>query len=144
MWMLVGISVALASGVEIVMSGPDTVLVKAASGVVHVPSCRGVSWFLFNADTGKFEATAASACGPLAPAIRLDEDGREFLVDVPLPVLPFVGFHVLRPTVVYGEKCTDKVPFPLAKCARLASADGPQFIVRNQGSAAVKDPASVQ
>jgi hypothetical protein len=32
MWMLIGMSVALASGVEFVMSGPDAVLIKADSG----------------------------------------------------------------------------------------------------------------
>jgi len=144
MWMLIGMSVALASGVEIAMSGPDAVLVKATSGVVHVPACRGVSWSIFSPDTGKFEATAAPSCGPLSPAIRIDEDGREFLVDVPLPPLPSVGFHILRPTVVFGEKCANEVPFPLAKCARMESVDGPQFVVRNQGVAAVKTPSRVQ
>lgn len=142
MWMWIGMSVAIASGVKIVTSGPDTVLVKAQSGVVHVPSCRGVSWFLFSPDTGTFEATAAPACGPLSPAIRIDEEGREFMIDVPLPALPSVGFHILRPTVVFGEKCTDQVPFPLAKCAQMGSVDGPQFVVRNQGSAAVKVPTT--
>ena len=144
MWMLIGVSVALASGVEIVVSRPGAVLVKARSGVVHVPSCRGVSWFLFNPDSGEFEATAASACGPLSPAIRIDEEGREFSVDVPLPALPAVGFHVVRPTVVFGEKCADQTPFPLAKCASLGSMDGPQFVVRNQGSAAVRSQVALE
>jgi len=144
MWMWIGVSVALASEVEIVRSSPDSVLVKAASGVVHVPACRGVSWFLFNSDSGKFEATAASACGAMAPAIRIDEKGQEFAIDVSLPALPSVGFHILRPTVVFGEKCTEQVPFSLAKCADMRSIDGPHLVIRNQGTASVRSPVPAQ
>lgn len=140
MWMWIGVSVALASEVKIVRSSPDSVLVKAESGVVHVPACRGVSWLLFNSDSGKFESTAAPACGAMAPAIRIDEKGQEFTVDVPLPVLPSVGFHILRPTVVFGEKCTDQVPFSLARCTDIQSVSGPQLVIRNQGAASLRGP----
>jgi hypothetical protein len=108
---------------------------------VYVPACRGVSWSRFNDASGQFEPTNAEGCGPLSPAVKVGVEGREFAVDVPLPPLPEVGFHVLRPTVVYGVKCTNERPFPLASCERVESIDGPQFVVRNRGTATVIEPA---
>ena len=140
MWMVLMSFAASAADIQIGVGDGETVVVKATGAAVYVPSCRGVSWSRFNDATGQFEPTNADGCGPLSSAVKVGTEGREFTVDVPLPPLPAVGFHVLRPTVVYGVKCSEERPFPLAKCERIESVDGPQFVVRSRGSATVVTP----
>jgi len=135
MWVILMTLVAAASDIEIAVGDGDEVVVKATSQPVFVPACRGVSWARFNDTTGQFEATNAEACGALSNAIKVGSDGHAFTVDVPLPPLPEVGFHLLRPTVVYGVKCKEESPFPLSGCERVGSMDGPQIAVRSRGSA---------
>ena len=135
MWVVWMALNAAAADIEIEVMQGDGVVVKAVSGVVHIPSCRGVTWSLFDAVTGDFRPAHSPGCGSLESAIRVDDAGHSFPVDAQLPPLPDVGFHVLRPTVVYGLKCKDKAPFPIASCAVIESVDGPQFLVRNRGAA---------
>ncbi len=134
MWLLLWCLQAGAADVKIDVGQADSVVVKALGAIVFVPACRGVTWSRFDAEAGKFEPTFATGCGPLTNAIRVDAAGVEFEVDMPLPPLPDVGFHLLRPTVVYGLKCKDETPFPLAKCESIESVDGPQILVRNRGA----------
>lgn len=135
MWVILMTLAAVASDIEIEVGGGDGVIVKATSQPVFVPACRGVSWARFNDATGRFETTNAETCGALSNAIKVGPEGQTFTVDVPLPPLPKVGFHLVRPTVVYGLKCKEEAPFPLAGCERIGSVDGPQIAVRSRGSA---------
>ena len=135
MWLVIMALNAGAADIEIDVVQGDGVVVKALDGAVHIPSCRGVTWSLFDATNGEFRPAHAPGCGSLEPAIRVDTSGRSFPVDAQLPPLPDVGFHVLRPTVVYGLKCKDKAPFPVASCAAIESVDGPQILVRDRGAA---------
>jgi hypothetical protein len=125
--------------VEIAVSGPGEVRVRALGEDIFVPACRGVSWSIFNGDSGRFEATAASVCEPLMSAIKIDKSGHLFAIDVVLPPLPGVGFHILRPTLVYGVKCLDETPFPLAQCGQVSAVGGPQLVVRNRGAVRALD-----
>jgi hypothetical protein len=140
-WIL---SVAALAGepvaVEIAVSGPGEVRVRALEGDIFVPACRGVSWSIFNRDSGRFEATLASVSEPLMSAIKIDKGGHLFTIDVALPPLPGVGFHILRPTLVYGLKCLDETPFPLAQCGQISAVDGPQLVVRNRGTVRTLGP----
>ena len=135
MWVVWVALNAVAADIEIDVVQGDGVVVKALDGVVHIPSCRGVTWSLFDAETGNFQPAHAPGCGALDSAIRVDAAGHSFPIDAQLPPLPNVGFHVLRPTVVYGLKCKDETPFPISRCATVESIDGPQILVRNRGAA---------
>ena len=135
MWFLFFSALAAAEGVEIAVSGPSEITVTAPQGAVFVPACRGVSWARFDPSTATFEPTPAPPCGPLSPAVKVEAEGHKFKVDVPLPPLPDVGFHMLRPTIVIGRKCKDKLPFPVAECASVQAIDGPQVMVRDRGTA---------
>lgn len=140
MWIWFLGATALAADVEIAVSGPGEVHVRSTSDVVHVPACRGVLWDRFNPTSGEFEPTSAPVCSGIKDAIRIDIDGRKFHLDVALPTLPDVGFHVVRPAVVYGLKCAGKAPFPLSACRDINVVRGPQMIVRNRGAAVVLEP----
>ena len=135
MWVVLMALNAGAADIEIDVVQGDGVVVKTVDGAVHIPSCRGVTWSLFDPSTGDFRPAHAPGCGSLEPAIRVDAAGHAFPVDAQLPPLPDVGFHVLRPTVVYGLKCKDETPFPMASCASVESVDGPQILVRDRGAA---------
>ena len=135
MWFLVFSTLAAADGVEIVVSAPGEITVTAKHDVVFVPACRGVSWDLFDPSSETFEPTPAPPCGPLGPAVKVDGEGQRFTVDVPLPPLPSVGFHMLRPTVVVGRKCKDEAAFPVAECVDVRAVKGPQVMVRDRGTA---------
>ena len=135
MWLMIFSTVVAAQSVEIAVSGPGEITVSALHGSVFVPACRGVSWHRFDPESAAFEPTPAPACGPLTPALKIDSAGQTFTVDVPLPPLPDVGFHMLRPTVVVGMKCKEETPFPLAACSGVESVKGPQVLVRGRGSA---------
>lgn len=135
MWVLIWASLSMAQTIEIVVGGPGSVKVRATEQPVHVASCRGVLWDLFDPINMVFEPASAPVCGGMEPAHRIDEKGRSFQLDAALPALPDVGFHVVRPVVVYGVKCRDNAPFSLAGCAEIKSIRGPQMVVRNRGSA---------
>ena len=135
MWLLMWVSISFAHGVEIAVSGPGEVLVKAADEPVHVASCRGVVWDLFDPRTKVFEPASAPACEGMKSAIRIDEAGISFQIDAILPPLPSVGFHVVRPVVIYGGKCREKAVFSLAGCASIKTIKGPQMVVRSRGLA---------
>ena len=141
MWVVVMALNAGAAGIEIDVAQGNGVVVKASDDAVHIPACRGVTWSLFNAETGDFRPAHAPGCGALESAIRVDAEGQFFPVDAQLPPLPDVGFHILRPTVVYGLKCKEKAPFPMASCAFIGTVDGPQIAVRNRGAAVPVAPA---
>ena len=140
MWVWFLAMVAVAADVEIAVGGPGEVRVSAASGSVHVPACRGVMWDLFNPETSEFEPAQAPVCSGIKNAIRIDATGRSFFVDVVLPALPDVGFHIVRPAVVFGTKCADKAPFALASCADVHVVRGPQMVIRNRGAAVPLEP----
>jgi hypothetical protein len=140
MWIWFWGVMALAADVEIVVGGPGEVHVRSTSGSVHVPACRGVLWDRFNPSSGVFEPAQAPVCPGIKDAIRVDEKGRSFAIDVALPVLPDVGFHIVRPVIVYGSECSDKAPFPLAGCGGVQVVRGPQMVVRNRGAAVVLKP----
>lgn len=144
MWLFFVALNAWAADIEFGVGEGNAVLVKATGEAVYVPACRGVSWSRFNGETGAYEPTNADGCGPLSSAIRVGSEGLEFKVDVPLPPVPAVGFHVLRPTVVYGLKCMEETPFPLASCERVETVDGPQVLVRGRGTAEVLKPAKTE
>lgn len=127
---------AVAQDVTIAASGPGKVRVKATAEPVFVPACRGVSWSVFDADSGQFEGTAPSACGPLSVAVKVGPEGHEFTLDAALPRLPDVGFYVVIPSIVYGKKCKEETPFPLASCAQTETIKGPQMVVRPRDEAA--------
>ena len=133
LWLLM--SIARAGTVEIAASNGGEVMIRAAEESVHVPSCRGVNWDLFNPEIGVFEPAVVPPCEEMKPAILIDKDGRRFQMNATLPPLPKVGFHVVRPVVVYGVKCNEKVPFPLSRCAEIRTKKGPQMVVRSRGSA---------
>ena len=133
MW-IVG-SLAMASGPQIAVSGPGEVRVSASDDPIFVAACRGVQWELFNPNTNDFEPAMVSPCEETKPALRIDKTGQLFPLTAMLPPLPSVGFHVVRPVVVYGEKCREKLPFALAGCVGVAAVFGPQMTVRNQGAA---------
>lgn len=135
MWLVLWGLQAGAADITIDVGGADSVVVKALGEPVFVPACKGVTWARFDAETGAYQPTFSSGCGPLANAIKIDAEGTEFAVDMALPPLPDVGFHLLRATVVYGVKCKEERPFPMAKCERIESLDGPQIVVRNRGVA---------
>ena len=138
LWLMT--SVALAGSVEIAMSSGGELTVSATEEPVYIPSCRGVIWDLFNPESGVFEPAVVPACDEMKPAIRIDKDGHQFEMDASLPPLPKVGFHVVRPVVVYGVKCAEKLPFPLSKCAEVRTQKGPQTVVRSRGSLAESAP----
>ena len=135
MWMWIVGSVAMGNGPQIVVSGPDEVRVSALDDPIFVASCRGVQWELFNPNTKNFEPAMVPACKETQPAHRIDKTGQLFPLTAMLPPVPEVGFHVVRPIVVYGEKCRENVPFSMAECHNLEVVSGPQMAVRNQGSA---------
>jgi len=135
MWILFWGFTVMAGDVEIAVSGPGEVLARATGEAVHIPACRGVLWDRFNQETGEFELAQAPVCAGMKDAIRVDDKGRKFAVDAALPALPDVGFHILRPVVVYGTKCAEKAPFPLSKCGDIHVVRGPQMVVRNRGAA---------
>ena len=138
MWALFLGSVAWAGGLEIAVSGPGEVHVRAQSEPVHIAACRGVQWELFDPKTKVFEPAMTQTCEGLKTAFLIDQNGRSFQLDAILPPLPDVGFHVVRSVVVFGSKCNDNVPFPMAECERLDAAHGPQMVVRNRGAAVPK------
>ncbi len=140
MWVLMLSLSVLAQGVEIAVSKPGVVRLSAVDGAVFVPACRGVTWAVFSAESGRFEPTAPPACGPSQPALRIEQKGVDFELDVPLGPLPDVGFHILQPTVVYAEKCRDKLPFYLSECGPLKAVKGPQMVVRSRGQAVLVEP----
>ena len=135
MWVWLLGSFVWAGGLEIAVGEAGEVHITAPSEPVHIASCRGVQWELFNPETKVFEPAMTPACEGLKPAFRIDQKGRTFRLDAMLPPLPDVGFHVVRPVVVFGSKCTDNVPFPLADCGDLSSVSGPQMSVRHRGAA---------
>jgi hypothetical protein len=130
MWLLAVVSSALAASVTIVADGPGAVRVQTAQGVAHVPACRGVSWERFDPEKGGFEAVSGPACGPTAPALRIDENGMRFSFDGVLPPAPASGVIVVRPVVVIGEKCRDSLPFELSQCAVVRPQRGPNLVLR--------------
>ena len=140
MWFLLWGLAAMAGEVQIAVSGPGEVLVRASGKAVHVPSCRGVLWDRFNPKSGEFERAQAPVCSGMKDAVEIDSEGRTFTIDVALPPLPEVGFHVVRPVVVYGTKCTEKAPFPLSLCSDVQVVRGPQMVVRNRGAAVLLTP----
>jgi hypothetical protein len=145
MWIWIVGMVAIAgqsTPVKIVVSGPNEVSVVSTLESVFVPACRGLTWMLFDADSAQFLPTAPKACGALAPAMKVGSQGLKFQVDVALPALPKVGFHLLRPRVVIGLKCKEKAPFPLAECGDIKVVYGPQIMVRNLGAATVSRPSN--
>ena len=142
LWMMT--SIALAGNVEIVVRNGGEVKVTAVKEAVYVPSCRGVLWDLFNPETRKFEPATVPACEGMKPAIRIDEEGHHFQLEAALPPLPDVGFHVVRPVVVYGLKCRGKVPFQLSECADIRTETGPQAVIRTRGSVAEISPSSAR
>jgi hypothetical protein len=131
--LLMMLATALASDLEIAVGRPGEVHLKAASGIVHVPACRGVTWDRFDDEKGVFVAVPGETCHALSNAIKIDSDGHSFSVNVRLPPLPETGFHMVRPVVVYGLKCKDEAPFPLASCGDFGVVKGPQFVLRNRG-----------
>ena len=139
LWVLM--SIALAGGVEIAVSNGGELKVTAAQESVYVPSCRGIIWDLFNPETGVFEPAVVPACNEMKPAIRIDKEGHLFQLTAALPPLPDVGFHVVRPVVVYGLKCNDNAPFPLSECAEVKTQKGPQAVIRSRGAAAEIAPS---
>ena len=132
LWLLT--SFALAGNVEIAVSNGGEVKVQAAEEPVYVASCRGILWEIFNVETSVFEPTVAPPCEGMKSAIRIDQEGQTFQLDAVLPPLPDVGFHVVRPVVVYGLKCREKAPFSLSGCAEIKAETGPQVAVRTRGS----------
>ena len=137
MWVFIWSLSSWAQGVQFAVSKPGVVHVSAPIEGVFVPACRGVSWALFDVETERFEPTAPTACGPAESAIAIDKAGVEFELDVPLPPLPEVGFHILQPTVIVGRKCRTEAPFYLAGCKDLQAVKGPQMLIRSRGPAAL-------
>lgn len=135
MWFLIFSTLAAADEIKIVVSGPSEITVTAPQAALFVPACRGVSWVRFEPSTESFEPTPAPACGPLSPAIKVGPQGHVFTVDVPLPPVPDVGFHMLKPTITVGEKCEEERPFPVAGCVAVRAVEGPQVMVRDRGTA---------
>ncbi len=135
MWMWILGAVALAGGPQIAVSGPGEVRLSAPENPVFVAACRGVQWELFNPNSNDFEPTMVPACEETKPAHQIDANGQLFSLTARLPPLPDVGFHVVRPIVVYGEKCRENVPFSMAGCESVATVFGPQIAVRNRGTA---------
>ena len=140
LWMVM--SIALAGNVKIAVGNGGEVKVTAAEGSVYVPSCRGVLWDLFNPETRLFEPALVPACEGMKPAIRIDEEGHRFPLNAALPPLPDVGFHVVRPVVVYGLKCSENAPFPLSGCAEVKAETGPQTVVRTRGAVVEISPSA--
>ena len=131
--LLMMLATALASDLEIAVSSPGEVHLKAVGGAVHVPACRGVTWDRFDDEKGEFVAVPGETCHGLANAIKIDSEGHSFMINVRLPPLPEEGFHVVRPVVVYGMKCKDEAPFPLSACGDFGVVKGPQLVLRNRG-----------
>ena len=142
MFALILVFSAWAQNVEIAASKPGVVHVKAVNEAVFVPACRGVTWSVFSSDSGTFGPTAPAACGPSAPAIEIDQDGRTFEIDVPLGPLPKTGFHIVQATVVFGLNCRKEAPFFVAGCKSVEAVKGPQMLVRNRGAAEAIDVTS--
>ena len=139
LWMVT--SIALAGKVEIVVGNGGEVNVSASDKPVYVPACRGILWDLFNPETRLFEPAVVPACDGMKPAIRVDEEGHRFQLNASLPPFPKVGFHVVRPVVVYGLKCAENLPFPLSDCAEIKAEKGPQMVVRTRGSVVEISPS---
>jgi hypothetical protein len=141
MWIWFWGLVAVAADVEIAVGGPGEVRVRSTSGVVYVPACRGVLWEHFNPVSREFEPAQGPVCSGMKDAIRVDANGRSFSVDVALPALPDVGFHIVRPAVVYGLKCAEKAPFPLAQCGDIQVVRGSPMVLRSRGAAVPVEPS---
>jgi hypothetical protein len=131
--LLLLVSMALASELQIAVGRPGEVHLAASGQVVHVPTCRGLTWDLFDTEKGIFVPVAGVPCQAMSDAIKIDSVGRTFTVNVRLPPLPKSGFHIVRPVVAYGLKCKDETPFPLASCSKLGVERGPQMVLRNRG-----------
>lgn len=140
--LLMMLATALASDLEIAVGSPGEVHLKATSGTVHVPACRGLTWDRFDDEKGVFVAVPGETCLALSNAIKIDSDGRSFAVNVRLPPLPETGFHLVRPVVVYGLKCEEETPFPLASCGDFGVVKGPQMVLRSRGLRSVQQASS--
>jgi len=126
-------SIALAGTVVIEVEGSDAVRVRAASGSVHLPACRGVMWERFVSENEGFEAISGPTCGRAEPALKVGQDGHLFPFDGVLPPPPETGLFVVRPVVVVGEKCRENQPFWLAGCAVVRREFGPNLVIRPGG-----------
>lgn len=105
--------------------GTPTATVRATGAAVHLPSCRGVTWQSFDAESGKYAPIDEPACGPLQPATRIDKDGTTFA----LPVDPGAA-RAVRAVVVVGLGCAPDAPFPLAGCAEVTVVESAPAMLR--------------
>lgn len=129
---LVGLSLAEAADAPVVVELPPpapgaapTAVVRATGAPVHLPSCRGVTWQSFDAESGEYAPIDEPACGPLQPATRIDKDGTMFA----LPVDPGSA-RAVRAVVVVGIGCAADAPFPLADCASVSVVESPPAMLR--------------
>lgn len=127
-FLLVGLATAEVPPVEMFVGdegGRVVVSVRATTRAVFIPSCRALSWERFDEATQTYAALPGPACGPMAPAIPLDEKGVN-LEEAPLTA----GFQVVRPVLIYGVGCRPGLPLPLAECDRIDALIGPYAPVR--------------
>lgn len=111
--------------VEVEPGDQPAVRVKAASGTVSVPTCRGVVWERFDAEAERYVPLPADPCGPLTNALILDKQGMRFDL-----VLEVDAAQVVRAVVVAGTGCAEDRPFPLGRCKSVVSVEGPTLTVR--------------
>ena len=125
-------SLALANSVKIEAEGPGVVRVRATADPLYMPACAGVSWERFDQESGEFVPVSNSPCGPMAPAILVDDQGIKAELSGLLPSAGQGGIHVVRAVVVFAEKCSDNKPFPLARCEGVGRLFGPNQTVHTR------------
>ena len=102
--------------------GPS-ISIRATGDAVALPACRGVSWERWDLDSEQFVLLPQQSCGPMSPAILVDQQGRE--VAAPDGLGLTAGDRV-RVHVVVGLGCelTRPMPLEVAGCARILQVLG--------------------
>jgi hypothetical protein len=102
--------------------GP-VVRIRATSEPVALPACRAVSWERWNPKTEQFVLLSEAPCGPMAPAIWVDQQGRDWTAPEELGL---VAGDRVRVQVVVGLGCNTDRPLPLevAGCSEIVQVLG--------------------
>ncbi len=106
---------------------PSVEIVPVADVDVAIPSCRGVVWQRFDADSKSYVPISLKPCGAMSAASFLPEKGRRFTVDVDV-----LDGDVVRAVVVVGARCASGQVFSLSDCGSVVAVEGPTITVRGR------------
>jgi hypothetical protein len=95
--------------------GP-AILIQAASNPVALPSCRAVLWERCKTDYQECQVLQDSPCGPMAPAIWVDQQGLEVSAS---DELGLKAGDLVRVSIAFGLGCTPGLPLEVASCVRI-------------------------